>query len=718
MDGSAITASLPFMSLPTSLPPGTSGWPEVLAAITARSATLFVQDTDLRYEWVVNPQGVTMAEVLGRTDAQILGGSADGVRLETLKRQVLATGAPVRERFTLTVHEAPWTFDVVLCPRWDDGTASVTGLLGAAIDVASGPPAPESVGLLLLDQVGRIAFADRVAQQLTGRPNDALVGEPVESLLGAPTAGALATALDRLAADAPPWRLDGPYWRDGQERWLRLRVRAAHTGSGARVALLGLLEDITDAHRAEEYFTAALRGSRGVLMVHDADLRYEWIANPQLGFSPAEVLGRTDAELLGEAGAPLVAAKRQVLATGEPLATEVTLPGPEGVSHYDLHLAPVRDLDGRIIGVSGAAFDITDAAISQREADRLGRFVHAMPIGVWVADADGTHRYMNDTTARLVGLDSAALTAHGWFHLVHDDDRPRIEALWRELITTRAPTTLEARVRRPDGEERTLRARATFIESAAGEALTIVGTLEDVTDELRQAARLAHQQRLEAVGLLAGGVAHDFNNLLASIHGFTELAMLRLGAGHEAAEDLEQVLAASRRATALARRILDLSRQGKPAPAPVDLPDLVAETAKLMRPTMPAGVRLSGEVGPGPFRPVHVVPSELQRALVNLVSNAGYAMRDRAGQVTIQLARSPTPGRPMVDLVVRDEGTGMSPETLARATTLFFTTKPSGEGTGLGLAQAKSVAAEAGGQLLIASAPGAGTTVTLRLPQD
>ncbi|MBL0277913.1 MAG: hypothetical protein IPQ24_17890 [Anaeromyxobacter sp.] len=237
----------------------------------------------------------------------------------------------------------------------------------------------------------------------------------------------------------------------------------------------------------------------------------------------------------------------------------------------------------------------------------------------------------------------------------------------------------------------------------------------------RQADRLAAAQRLATVGHLAGSAAHDFNNLATAMQEIAaELRELMPGA-----PPLVAMEAVSTRAAGLCRRLLGMARgASSPAPAPHELGAAAMALRPLLLRLLPPGVSLEVEGGASAWAKVDLARLEL--ALVNLVVNARDAIPG-AGRIAVGTepvtvghgdvlsARGLAPGR-YFKLSVRDTGAGMDAATLARVTEPYFTTKPVGQGTGLGLSLVSELAVSAGGQVLIESAPGAGTTVSLVLP--
>jgi CheY-like chemotaxis protein len=232
---------------------------------------------------------------------------------------------------------------------------------------------------------------------------------------------------------------------------------------------------------------------------------------------------------------------------------------------------------------------------------------------------------------------------------------------------------------------------------------------------------------MEAVGQLTGGLAHDFNNLLAGISGSLELMDSRLTQGR--IKDVERYMTAAqgavRRAAALTHRLLAFSRRQTLDPRVTDVNQLVGGMAELIQRTV--GPSISIEiVGAAGAWPALVDPPQLENALLNLCINARDAMPD-GGRITIETANrwmddrsaqahDMPPGQ-YLSLCVTDTGTGMTPDVMAKAFEPFYTTKPIGEGTGLGLSMIYGFARQSGGQVRIYSEVGQGTTVCIYLPR-
>lgn len=241
------------------------------------------------------------------------------------------------------------------------------------------------------------------------------------------------------------------------------------------------------------------------------------------------------------------------------------------------------------------------------------------------------------------------------------------------------------------------------------------------TNELYQA------QKMEAVGTLAGGIAHDFNNLLASIIGYAEMAMEQLSADGQPHKDLENVLIAANSATELVKQILTFSRQGKMETHPVHVQEILNQVIKFITATFPSSIEIHASID-NDCKPVLADSSQLQQVIMNLCTNARQAIPDSVGSIAISLSPvdklpeyiSLETGRKEHDeylkIVVSDTGCGIDAGSINRIYEPFFTTKPIGQGTGLGLAVAHGIIAEMDGHIHVASTPGKGTEFQVFLP--
>jgi two-component system cell cycle sensor histidine kinase/response regulator CckA len=249
-----------------------------------------------------------------------------------------------------------------------------------------------------------------------------------------------------------------------------------------------------------------------------------------------------------------------------------------------------------------------------------------------------------------------------------------------------------------------------------------LASIRDITEKKHLAEQLLQSQKMEAMGLLAGGVAHDLNNLLTVIVNCAMFLNDAITEDDPKHNDVNQILAAVDRAEALIGQLLELSRRKPTQARIIGLGEVATEMEKLLRRTLPADIELSVEIT-GPLWTVLADRGRIEQVLMNLAVNAKDAMQG-GGRITIALANKTLEkatgvcaAGDYVSLSVADTGTGIPPETLSRIFEPFFTTKAPGKGTGLGLATCYSIVQQAGGEITVQSRLGDGTRFEILLPR-
>lgn len=346
------------------------------------------------------------------------------------------------------------------------------------------------------------------------------------------------------------------------------------------------------------------------------------------------------------------------------------------------------------------------------------------------ADYSGMMSAVSPAWKLVLGWSERELLSRGYATFMHpEDEPPTIEAIGR-MAMTRQPTRFENRIATSDGGwkhiEWTVAPELDGVNFiAVGRDLTHVKEREAELEQAQEALR--QSQKMEAVGQLTGGLAHDFNNLLAGISGSLDLMQTRIEQGRFA--ELERYMTgaqgAAKRAAALTHRLLAFSRRQTLEPKSTNVDRLVVNMEDLVRRTVGPQTAVEFHATEGLW-PTLVDPNQLENALLNLCINARDAMPDgglisiETGNRTIDRAAGSLreiPAGDYVSLAVSDNGVGMTSEVAKRAFEPFYTTKPIGLGTGLGLSMIHGFVNQSGGHVRIHSAVGQGTTVTIFLPR-
>ncbi len=253
-----------------------------------------------------------------------------------------------------------------------------------------------------------------------------------------------------------------------------------------------------------------------------------------------------------------------------------------------------------------------------------------------------------------------------------------------------------------------------------------VSVRRDVTDERKFEKARERMQRLEAIGTLAGGISHDFNNILTPIMGYAELCKRSVQPDCQLQEDLDQILLAANRAKKLVQQILSFSREAKDEKVPLDVRPVIKEALKLIRAALPAEIRIRQEIATG-GECILADPTEIHQVMMNLCTNAQYAMAEKGGTLTVTLQVIDIdkdaavsypglyPGR-YLQLTVEDTGNGIPEEIVDRIFEPYFTTREEERGTGLGLATVHGIVTGCGGAVTVESELQRGTAFNLYFP--
>ncbi|MDQ8038048.1 MAG: PAS domain S-box protein [Pedobacter sp.] len=412
---------------------------------------------------------------------------------------------------------------------------------------------------------------------------------------------------------------------------------------------------------------------------------------------------------------------------------------PDGVHLYTLVNAIAVPEDEQTV-VKCLLVDITRTKIAERarrESEQRYRSLFDTNInGICFLSLDGAVEAANPALCRMLGLQSGDLanvglnlqeiTAPAWQEA---DARAREQILMRGWCDS-----YRKELRHVDGSHVPVSIQAWLVRDDNEVPQRIMCVVRDITDITRMEAErdqlqqgLRQAQKMEAVGQLAGGIAHDFNNILASILGYAELAARRQPQSGDAKLGvyLEQIHAAGERARDLIRQLLLFSRAGSKEARVQELPALLQETTRMLRPTLPASLRLRTYISQE-LPPVCVDSVGMQQVVMNLVINARDAC-EAHGEVKLIARHSSARGLRCascheelrgnwVEVAVSDRGTGITPELRERIFDPFFTTKGVGQGTGMGLAVVHGVVHEFGGHIVLDSSRGA-TTFRVLLPE-
>jgi PAS domain S-box-containing protein len=384
--------------------------------------------------------------------------------------------------------------------------------------------------------------------------------------------------------------------------------------------------------------------------------------------------------------------------------------------------APITLGRNKLAGFSLLTEDISDLREAEEERARLASAIEQLAEAVVIVDREGYVRYANPAFERLGGVPVSSAIGQRLSSMTPTDQADEAWELGRALESDQA---WSGRLHRcgPDGQGAYEDVSVSPIRDSIGAITYWVIVRRDVTREVRLQAELAHAQKMEDVGKLASGIAHDFGNLLMIILGYNRILKPLAETDEVCARSVAAISRATERGSILIRQLLAFSRKDVVWPQVVDINELAEQAVEMLQRLVGEEVRLELETFREPCW-VKIDSNQLKQIFVNLVVNARDAMGDR-GKVAIATRRleagdlldsQSNSAVPLVELTVKDEGTGMSRETLKRIFEPFFTTKPPGEGTGMGLAVVDGIVRSAGGSIRVQSELGRGSTFFVRFP--
>jgi PAS domain S-box-containing protein len=343
-----------------------------------------------------------------------------------------------------------------------------------------------------------------------------------------------------------------------------------------------------------------------------------------------------------------------------------------------------------------------------------------------IANSRGDIEYVNPAFEKITGFtknDTLSLNPDIMPSGVHDESFYR--SLWQS-ISLKESWTGQLKKKHGNGEPVELDITTSPIADASGEISGSVLVMRDVTRQKKLEDQLLQSQKIQALGTLAGGIAHDFNNILSAIIGYTDLTLFDAPREGRIRANLMAVLSACDRAKSLVKQILTFSRKADHDVGSVDLCPLIKETMKFLAATLPSNIEIRTRLEPV-FAYMMTDPVRIYQVILNIGTNAAYAMRETGGILEVVLRRveldentarqhaTLKPGEYLL-LSVSDTGCGMSGKTLSRVFEPFFTTKKEGEGTGLGLALVHGIVQSHGGAITVYSEEGCGSTFNIYLP--
>ncbi len=570
--------------------------------------------------------------------------------------------------------------------------------------------------------------------------------------------------------------------RSGGTIWVHINARVVRDEKGEVICYEGTGEDTTARRQMQEELRESQRRLSDIIdflpdatLVIDRDgkvIAWNKAIEAMTGIKAEDMLGKGDREY----AIPFYGERRPILIdfalhpepdmenlyttirkVGDIFFGEAFTPNlPAGKTHLSATASVLRDSTGEVIAAIETIRDISErhsmeVALSAEHA-LLVSILDGIPVPTFVIDRDLNVIHWNQSNAVYTGKAKEEVLGKPLdLSFLNQGRKPRTMA---ELILVMSDdeiveTCSDKGIRKSDllasafesidtiwlnGEERTQFIRAARLYNEQGEIIGAIQTAQDITERVRAGeereklqAHLFRAQKMESIGRLAGGIAHDFNNILSAIMGYSELYKEMVRDRPKVFHSMEQVVKAAVRAKDLVKQILLFSRQTEQEKTPTMLVPMVKEVAKFMRASLPTTIDIRLNINTASDLTI-ADPTKIHQVLMNLCTNAGYAMTHSGGILELGLADtvvgeenkaaypSLVPGR-YLDMFVRDTGCGIGQEDMEKIFEPYFTTRKTGEGTGLGLAVAMGIVQDHGGMIKVYSEPDKGSVFHVYLKQ-
>jgi len=591
------------------------------------------------------------------------------------------------------------------------------------------------------DDTGVFIVWNKACEETTGYMADEILGNPRAMELLYPDPAYRAKVLNSSLDPRSKENVYDLVTKKGERRtieWFDIYQRLEVPGW----ATWGMGQDITDRKRAEE----ALRFERLLLrtlidnipdsiyskdmscrktLANTAEVRHLQV------HSEADVVGKDDFEFYPkELAERFFADDQSVLQSGIALLDrEEYVFNEKGEKRWLLtSKLPLRDKEGRTIGLVGIGRDITERKRGEEELRKLSLAIEQNPTSIVITDIHGKIEYVNPKFTQVTGYTMEEVRGKNPNILKSGEtSNEEYRNLW-ETITAGNAWRGEFRNKKKNGEFFWEMASISPVKNQENVIINFVAVKEDITERKQVEEALRHAQKLESIGTLAGGIAHDFNNLLNAILGQSTLAMNKISNENPAKDHIEKSIRAAERAADLTRHLLAYSGKGKFVTEEMDLNRLVKENIQILEVSVPKTGQLMFELGvPSPHIQGDI--GQIQQVIMNLIINAGEAIAPNPGFITVQTGRltltendaeywkytnAPLKPGEYAMLRVTDTGHGIKPDVLLRIFDPFFTTKFTGRG--LGLAAVLGIVRGHHGGLRIESKEGKGTTFEVVFP--
>jgi two-component system, cell cycle sensor histidine kinase and response regulator CckA len=518
----------------------------------------------------------------------------------------------------------------------------------------------------------------------------------------------------------------------------KLEQRVKERTAELVVANKKLERQIKERKQAEESLRESERKYRTLLETASEGC---WMLNPELktievneslckmlGYSPDEMLGKTPFDFTDDENRKIFIEQTSKISATDHRSYEITLKKKNGQDlHAYFNASTIRDESGELQGSFAFVTDISERKRAGEERNRLAAAIEQSAESVFITDRNGTIQYINPAFERVTGYSRKdAIGQNSRILKSGKQDALFYKQMWDTL---NRGNVWKGRFvnRKKNGSLYEADATITPVLDKSGNIINFVSIKRDVTHETELEKHLIQAQKMEAVGILAGGVAHDFNNILTTIIGNASLMLMDVARDSALREEIEEIKIAGERGASLTRQLLAFSRKQIIRTKILDLNKLLTGIKKMLRRLIGEDIELVIIPEPSLWR-VEVDPGQFDQVIMNLAVNAKDAM-PMGGKLIVKTANVHLDGDffkgydveehagPYVLLSLSDTGSGMDKKTQERIFEPFFTTKESGRGTGLGLSTVYGIVKQSNGFIWTYSEPGQGTIFKVYLPK-
>jgi PAS domain S-box-containing protein len=596
------------------------------------------------------------------------------------------------------------------------------------------------IGYHEVDTEGRVTRVNRTELTMLGYSAEEMHGRHVSEFIYENEISRKAVS-DKLAGNlATGHNYERTYCKkDGTRIPVFIQDRLLRDIDGKITGIRSTLQDITERKRAEEALRKSEANYRQLFdsspaAIYQIDFRTGKLLKANdviceyLGCSQEEITSRNPCDIMTSESKKLLSERLTQMGLGEKVIEnpEYEVIDKNGKRRWlQLNSKNIYDSEG-LAGADVVAHDIT--AIKLAEEKYRSIFENAV-MGIFQSTPEGRIISANPAFARILGYESPeavlnTVTDMARQMYVHPERRSELLNLMDEQGTIQGH---EIQFFRKDGSIVWTNVNGRAVRDNGNKLLYYESIIQDITDRKVLEFQLRQAQKMEAIGTLAGGIAHEFNNILSAIMGYTDMALGKLDKKSPIRRYLSQVYKAGERARDLVKQILTFSRQSEDKLRPLRVSLIVKEVLKLMRGSLPSTISIRQDIR-SDLDMVLADPAQIHQIMMNLCTNAAYAMRETKGELKVSLVpvkikpRDPlitlhglTPDM-YLKLTVSDTGVGIAPEILSRIFDPFFTTRRPGEGSGMGLSVLHGIVKICHGAITVESEMGKGTEFHVYLP--